>query len=231
MYSDKSISLVIPCYNEEEGIEKILRTKPDFIDEVIVVDNGSEDNTVKIAEQLGAKVYIEKERGYGRVYRAGLPRASGDIIVTMDGDDSYPVEEIGGILEMLLQNNYDFISGCRFPLKQKNSMHKINQLSNAFITWLMAKITNVDIKDTQSGMWIFKRGVLSKVISDNPGMGFSQEIKLNAYLDPSISFAEAHIDYRIRIGCSKFRRIKDGLKCLSDTVSYFNMLRNKKPSL
>lgn len=69
MYKGYTISAIIPCYNEEEGIKKVLRDMPSFVDEVVVVDNNSTDNTGKVAKSLGAKVVFEPKRGYGSAYR------------------------------------------------------------------------------------------------------------------------------------------------------------------
>src|SRR5207245_5470442 len=86
MYKGQSITVIIPCLNEEQGIEQILRSMPDFVDEVIVVDNDSTDRTSEIAASLGATVIREEVRGYGRSYKRGFAGATGDIIITLDGD-------------------------------------------------------------------------------------------------------------------------------------------------
>ena len=72
MYKNKKVSLVIPCFNEEKGIKKILEHKPLFIDEIIVIDNDSTDRTAKIAKKLGAQVIFEKRKGYGQAYLTGF---------------------------------------------------------------------------------------------------------------------------------------------------------------
>ncbi|MGA2263274.1 MAG: glycosyltransferase family 2 protein, partial [Acidobacteriota bacterium] len=94
MYRERRITVVIPCLNEEEGIAQVLSRMPAFVDEVIVVDNDSTDRTAEMARSFGAHVIHEKIRGYGRAYKTGLMRAQGDIIVTLDGDHSYPVDGI-----------------------------------------------------------------------------------------------------------------------------------------
>ena len=86
MYKGQSITVIIPCLNEEQGIEKMLRAMPDFVDEVIVVDNNSTDRTSEVAASLGAKVIREEVRGYGRAYKRGFADATSDIIITLDGE-------------------------------------------------------------------------------------------------------------------------------------------------
>src|SRR6266545_2411936 len=98
MYKSLSITVIIPCLNEEQGIEKILRRMPVFVDEIIVVDNNSTDRTSDVAASLGAKVIREEVRGYGRSYKRGFACASGDVIITLDGDHSYPVDAISYLL-------------------------------------------------------------------------------------------------------------------------------------
>src|ERR1700681_2269703 len=99
MYKSNSITVIIPCLNEEQGIERVLRRMPDFVDQVIVVDNGSTDRSSDVARSFGAKVIRETVRGYGRAYKTGFASASGDIIVTLDGDHSYPPDAISYLLE------------------------------------------------------------------------------------------------------------------------------------
>ena len=102
MYKGQSITVIIPCLNEEQGIEKILRAMPDFVDETIVVDNNSTDRTSEVAASLGAKVIREDVRGYGRSYKRGFAAATSDLIVTLDGDQSYPVDALSYLLEAFL---------------------------------------------------------------------------------------------------------------------------------
>ncbi|MDP2653959.1 MAG: glycosyltransferase family 2 protein [Candidatus Omnitrophota bacterium] len=214
MFHASTVSLVIPCLNEEKAIARLLQERPDFIDEVIVVDNGSEDLTAQVARENGARVVPEPRRGYGMAYQAGLPKATGDVIITMDGDGTYPLADIPKMLSLVLQEGYDFVSGCRFPLKQQASMPRVNQWANRVSLWFVHRFLPVGFKDLQSGMWVFRRKILPEILPANPGMGFSQEIKINAYLNPRVKCGEVHIDYSQRIGLSKFHRFKDGLQCL-----------------
>src|SRR5947209_17020427 len=102
MYKGQSITVIIPCLNEEQGIEKVLRAMPEFVDEVVVVDNNSTDRTSEVAASLGAKVVREEVRGYGRAYKRGFTCATSDIIVTLDGDHSYPVDALSYLIEAFL---------------------------------------------------------------------------------------------------------------------------------
>src|ERR1051325_7636115 len=102
MYKSLSITVIIPCLNEEQGIETVLRAMPDFVDEVVVVDNNSTDRTSEVAASLGAKVVREEVRGYGRAYKRGFTCATSDLIITLDGDHSYPVDALSYLIEAFL---------------------------------------------------------------------------------------------------------------------------------
>src|SRR3974390_124999 len=119
MYKDQRITVVIPCLNEEQGIEKVLRRLPPFVDETIVVDNGSTDRTSDVATALGAVVTRENVRGYGRAYKKGFSRATGDIIVTLDGDHSYPPDALSYLIEAFLHLEVDFLNASRFPVQDR----------------------------------------------------------------------------------------------------------------
>jgi len=209
MIRDRKISVVIPCYNEEDGVRHVLEALPAFIDEVVVVDNNSTDRTGEVARSLGARVVLEKRPGYGAAYKAGLPAATGDIITTLDGDGSYPADAIGPLVEQLLDRRLDFISGCRFPLANPKAMPFTNQLGNGVLTFVMFLLFGKPIKDSQSGMWIFRREILADLRLTSDGMPLSEEIKIEAIMR-KFKFAEVHIHYLERIGEVKLRKWQDG---------------------
>lgn len=223
MYNDKKVSLIIPCYNEETGITRVLKTKPIFVDEVIVVDNNSTDKTSDVAKKYGATVVHEKKIGYGQAYIAGLPKASGDIIVTLDGDNSYPLFELEKMLLHMEKRHYDFVNGCRYPLIHKNVQPFINKITNYFMSWLIRVLFKINLKDSQSGMMVLKKGILEKIKIQNTGMGFSQEIKIKAFLHPEINCGEVHISYLKRIEKVKFKKI-DAVKNLYSILVLFREL-------
>lgn len=214
MLYNKKISLLIPCYNEEDGIKTIIKTIPGFIDEFIVVDNNCIDNTCKIASEAGAIIVKEKVAGYGSAYKSGLKACSGDVIVTMDGDGSYPLAELESFFAQFKKNKINFISGNRFPLKDKRSMKLINVLGNKILTSFFNFLFSQNIKDSQSGMWVFEREALPLMVLESDGMSFSEEIKLRAILHKEITFGEAHIGYTKRVGTTKLKKWRDGFSNL-----------------
>ena len=209
------VSVVIPTLNEEDSIghvlDKIPRTeKYDW--EIIVVDGDSKDRTREIAEEKGAKVIVEKRKGYGRAYKTGFQHATGDIIVTLDGDDTYPAEKIPELVDYLLENDYDFISCERFSKMKEGAMGITHKVGNKILTLATRLLFGVKIKDSQSGMWIFKRTILKDLDVKSDGMPFSEEIKVEAWR--KFKCAEIPIEYRERKGEVKLNTWEDGLKNL-----------------
>lgn len=204
-------SIILPCYNEEESLPHVLEQMPKQAFEVIVVDNNSSDNTAEVARKNGAKVVLEKTQGYGAAIRRGFKEAKGDVLVVLDGDGQYPAEKIVEMVAYLEKNNVDFISGARFPLEDKQSLPPVRRIGN----WLFTFATNVlfgcGLKDSQSGMWVFRRSVLQKMNLVSNNMALSEEIKIKALVHPGIVFEEFHIPYYERIGISKLFPLKHGV--------------------
>jgi dolichol-phosphate hexosyltransferase len=201
MRKGRTFSLIVPCYNEVEGIKKILGLVPSFIDEVIVVDSSSDD-TGEIARGMGAKLIIEERRGYGRAYKTGFEHAKGDIIITMDADGTYPVaeSELLPLVDTFIDENIDFLNTSRFPIKfDPAAMSPIRIIGNAMMTAAGNFIFNTKLRDYLSGMWVFKRSILHKFRLDSDAWSLSEEIKLEAIIN-GFKFKEVHIPYRIRIG-------------------------------
>ena len=214
MYKGLSITVIIPCLNEEEAIEQVLHGIPEFVDEVIVVDNNSTDRTAEVATALGAKVIGEPIRGYGRAYKRGFAEATGDLIVTLDGDHSYPVSGISYLLEAFLHLGADFLNASRFPVRDHRAMSAKHKFGNLVLSLAMSILFFRWVRDSQSGMWVFRRSILAdmKLIAD--GMAFSEEIKIEAILNRRVSFTEISIVYTSRKGETKLNPWRDGAQNL-----------------
>jgi glycosyltransferase involved in cell wall biosynthesis len=213
MFKDKKLSVLIPCLNEMLGLDSVLKTLPAFIDEVIVVDNGSVDSSIEIAKKYNVKLLTEETKGYGKALLKGLRYVTGDTVAIVDGDGSYSLESLSGICNFMERDNFDFINGCRFPLDNYKVMPLANRWGNYLISWLIRKMFEINIKDSQSGWMVFKKSILDSICLYNTGMGFSQEIKIKSWLGNK-KCAEVHIPYNTRIGKAKFKKISDGLKNL-----------------
>ena len=217
MHRDLSISVVIPCYNEENGIREVIGRMPGVVDEIVVVDNNCTDRTAEVARSLGAVVVAERTPGYGAAYKAGLRAATRDLIVTMDGDGTYPPEEIPRLVDTLVERRLDFLSACRFPLTNGEAMEATNQFGNWVLTVAAGALFFKPIRDSQSGMWVFRRDALPKLRLTSDGMAFSEEIKLEALLR-GMRFGEEHIPYGARIGEVKLQKWRDGWENLTFLV-------------
>lgn len=214
MHRGLKISVVIPCYNEEDGVRYTIGQLPACVDEIVVVDNNSTDRTADVARSLGARVVRETRKGYGAAYQAGLPAATGDVVVTLDGDGTYPADQIPELVDHLVDRKLDFLSASRFPLKNPRAMNFSNKVGNAILTVGMAVLYGRPVRDSQSGMWVFRSAVYPKLKVTSDGMAFSEEIKIEAIRNPDVHFGEYPIDYRPRVGEVKLDKWRDGFKNL-----------------
>ena len=214
MYKDQSITVIIPCLNEEQGIEQVLRRMPPFVDQVIVVDNGSTDRTSDVAKSLGAEVIREEVRGYGRSYKKGFSGATGDIIVTLDGDHSYPPDAISYLLEAFLHLEVDFLNASRFPVRDRRAMSFKHKFGNFVLSIAMSLLYFRWVRDSQSGMWVFRRSILNSMTLESDSMAFSEEIKIEALKSRDVRFAEISIQYSSRLGEIKLNPWRDGFNNL-----------------
>jgi dolichol-phosphate hexosyltransferase len=214
MYKGQSITVIIPCLNEEQGIEKVLRRLPNFVDQTIVVDNGSTDRTSDVARSLGAEVIREDVRGYGRAYKRGFAAATSDIIVTLDGDHSYPADALAYLLEAFLHLDVDFLNTSRFPVRDREAMSFKHMFGNLVLSLAMSVLYYRWVRDSQSGMWVFRRSILKHMRLVSDGMAFSEEIKIEALKSSRIRFVEISIQYTSRLGEIKLNPWRDGFNNL-----------------
>jgi len=228
-------TLVIPTLNESASIAAVIRQfrgaadegnrtlfKGNPIDwEVLVVDGASTDGTGALAAAEGARVVVERRRGYGRAYKSGFAEAMGEVIATADGDGTYPVEAIPGLVRRLLDERIDFLTGDRMVHVTRRSMtteHRIgNWALNLFLRVayhrFLRELPGGTIDDTQSGFWVFRRDVLDRIHLSQDGMALSEELKIEVVLR-GLRFVEVPIEYRERSGAPKLQSWRDGLRNL-----------------
>lgn len=220
MINGNIISLVIPCKNEASSLPKLLKRIPSSIDEVLIIDNNSSDNTKRVAEKLGATVIVEKRTdnhgiGYGYAHQTGITAAKGSIIVTMDGDGTYPVEQIEEVVSFMLKNKFDFVSCSRFPLIHGKAISWIRKVGVAVLNAEVRVVHGHPIKDILSGMWAVKKSAAAKLAVTEGGWNLSPEIKLRAIAHKKVKFAEFHIDHKYRTsGASKQQIWRTGFEHL-----------------
>jgi len=213
----KTISVVIPALNEAEAIQGVIKAIPcarlaneGYKTQILVVDNGSTDGTGNLAKQAGADVVREERRGYGRAYKTGFKKAKGQIIVTADADLTYPVEIIPDLVKMLEERDLDFITTNRFANMEDKAMSTRNKIGNGILNLTTRVLFFADIKDSQSGMWCFKKEVLQHIELVSDHMPFSQELKIKTVKNGKFKWTEVPIEYRSRVGEVKLNGWKDG---------------------
>jgi len=216
-YREKSVSIVIPALNEAEGIAKTIASIPKrelnkngYKVQILVVDNGSTDETSSIATRAGASVISEPRRGYGRAYKTGFKAAIGEIIATADADATYPVEDIPKFIDILETEHLDFITTNRFAYMDSAAMHPLNRIGNRSLSLLFRLLYQKHIQDSQSGFWIFRKEILKDLVLRSDGMPFSQELKAEVCSD-GLAWKELPIRYRVREGKTKLRIWRDGV--------------------
>ena len=207
------LSVVIPTMNEEESIGLVIDEVQKAVGatrelEILVVDTDSKDKTREIAARLGAIVVDEPRRGYGRAYKTGFERASGDYIATLDADMTYPASEIPNLTQMLEKENLDFITTNRFAKMAKGAMSAKHRFGNWVLSATTRVLFRVRIKDSQSGMWVFRRSCLKSLSVESDKMSFSEELKIEAF--KKLRAAEVPIPYRTRVGEVKLQSWSDG---------------------
>lgn len=200
MIHSHRVTVVIPTLNEEEGVVATIGRTPKSVDEIIVVDGGSSDRTSANSEQLGARVIPQLVRGYGLAYKTGFLAATGDIVITGDADGTYPMELAETLIAEMDGRGLDFVSCSRFPLEDAMSMERLNVFGNRAISAWGSVLSLYRFRDLLSGMWLFRRSVLSELRLVANGWNFSAEIKLEARHKLGGRFAEIHIPYRDRVG-------------------------------
>ena len=183
------LSIVIPCLNEENTIGICIKKAQTFLKdnnvlgEIIVADNGSEDNSVKIAKDLGANIIYVEEKGYGSALIGGINAAQGKYIIMGDADDSYDFLSIMPFLEKLRQG-YDMVIGNRFKTKiQKGAMPWMHKyIGNPFLSAIGRLFFRSKIGDFHCGMRAFTKESFIKMDLRTKGMEFASEMIVKAEL-------------------------------------------------
>jgi glycosyltransferase involved in cell wall biosynthesis len=178
--------------------------------EILVIDTNSKDMTREIAREKGATVVEEPRRGYGRAYKTGFEKAIGDIVATLDADCTYPAEDIPQLCDRLFAENLDFITTNRLARMEEGAMSAKHRLGNWVLNATTKMLFSVSFKDSQSGMWVFRRESYAKLDVQDDGMPFSEEIKIEAFR--KLRTIEVPITYKRRVGEVKLSSWKDGWK-------------------
>ena len=225
-----SVSVVIPAFNEEGGIEDSVAEVKSILDaaevdyELIVVDDGSTDRTEEKALAAGAAVLaLPENRGYGAALKAGIARAAHDLIVITDADMSYPAETIPQMLAHA--GSYDMVVGARIGANVNIPL--IRRPAKWFLGQLASYLAGRRIPDLNSGLRVFRRDLVERFLHMLPsGFSFTTTITLAALCSDALVYYHP-IDYRERVGESKIRPAHafEFLLLVLRTIVYFNPLK------
>lgn len=201
------VSVIIPAYNEQDSIGKVISEIPSMVTEIIVVSNNSTDNTESVARNAGATVLKENQKGYGYACLLGMQHIAStapdtDIVVFLDGDYSDYPEELLLLIKPILENNVDMVIGARVAqLRLPNSMTPQQVFGNWLATFLMKIFFGAKFTDLGPFRAIKYQKLLDLKMEDKT-YGWTVEMQLKA-LKQNLSYVEVPVRYRKRIGISK----------------------------
>ncbi len=224
------ISVIIPCYNEENTIihllEKVNIQKKNFNLEIIISDDGSKDQTIKLLEKnknLFDKLIVgEKNKGKGAALRKAIDHSTGEIIIFQDADLEYDPEDYKKLVEPFIKNQADVVYGSRF---MGSSAHRLiyysHRIANFFITNLVNIFTNINFSDVETGYKVFRRSTLEKIVLKENSFGIEIELTMKM-AKMKIKIFEVGISYNGRsYQEGKKITIKDGFIAIFLIFKYF----------
>lgn len=225
----EKIRVIIPAYNEEESIGKVIAEIPSFVTEIIVVSNNSSDNTENVAKAAGATVLREGQKGYGFACLLGLDYISKltdktDIVAFLDGDYSDYPEELSLIVAPIINDNVDLVIGARVAALRSAASMTPQQV---FGNWLATSLMKVFFGATFTDLGPFRAMRYEKLLAlnmEDKTYGWTVEMQLKA-LKQKMKYVEIPVRYRKRIGISKVSgtikgTIMAGFKILSWIFKY-----------
>jgi glycosyltransferase involved in cell wall biosynthesis len=202
-----TIDVLIPAFNEEDSIGKVIRDIPKFVRHVVVVNNNSTDNTPLVAQHAGAMVLEERKMGYGKACLTGMSYLASleslpDILVFLDGDYSDYPEQLSDVIQPILENDFDLVIGSRAQgNRQRGSMTTPQIFGNWLSTTLMKWIYKVEYSDLGPFRAIKWEKLMALGMEDR-NYGWTIEMQIKA-AKLGLKTTEVPVDYRKRIGVSK----------------------------
>jgi len=220
------IAVLIPCYNEEITIEKVIKDFKKELPEadIYVYDNNSKDKTAQIAKESGAIVKHEYRQGKGNVVRSMFRDVDADIYVMVDGDDTYPAEEVHKLIEPVVNGEADMVIGDRLTngtYGKENKRH-FHEFGNNLVKKAINLTFNTNLKDIMTGYRVFNKFFVKNMPVMSPKFEIETEMSLHA-LDKKFLIKEIPIIYRDRPegSTSKLNTISDGIKVIKTIVKMF----------
>lgn len=227
MINSKSVYVIIPALNESKSIEKVINDIPDFVDEIVVVDNGSTDDTFETAAKAGATVLTEPEKGYGAACLLGIEYISNKnpaIVVFLDGDYSDYPEEMDELIKPILEKDIDMVIGSRIIGKRENGALLPQAIfGNRLSSFLIRMFWDYTFTDLGPFRAIKFNKLMSLGMQDR-NFGWTVEMQIKA-AKQKLTYKEIPVSYRKRIGSSKVTgtfagTIKASYKILATIVKH-----------
>lgn len=216
-------SLVLPCRNEAPHLSKVIPSVPDYITEIIIVDNRSTDNTKSVCKKLSKHdsriryIYDSRQKngiGYGYAIMTGLQAARGDIVIVADGDGSYPFSKIKPATDYMKKHHLDFVSCARYPVRADSDPISFKLRFGTKILNILTRILyGYKFNDILSGMMIIYRESLPKLTLSAGDWNMSPQLKLEA--NKHLRAGEFQISQQSRLGKTKQHYFSTGLSHLS----------------
>jgi glycosyltransferase involved in cell wall biosynthesis len=203
-----NLTVAMITRNEEKAIAKVIRDIKQVVPaaEVLVVDSSS-DRTAEIAEELGARVIKQfPPKGYGPAMDLALRSGRGQVVVTLDCDDTYPAEDIPRLAGLVLEDGYDVVDGSRLKAKPK-AMPWINYLANWGFALLASVLFFRRVTDLHSGMRAYRKSLIDELKYQPRGAALPVELLLRP-LKMGKKLKVVYIDYRERVGTSTMRPLQ-----------------------
>jgi glycosyltransferase involved in cell wall biosynthesis len=224
-----NIAVTIPCHNEEATIGKVVRDFATVLpnSRVYVFDNASTDKSSELAKQAGASVYHVTSLGKGYVLRAIFDEVKEDVIILVDGDDTYLASDAPVLIKPIIDGEADMVVGERLAVASDKNMRRMNQLGNRFIVGYINRLFGTNYRDVLSGYRVFNRRFLESVPVLTTGFEVETEITLQA-LAEGLRIVEVPISYQSRPedSHSKLRPFADGYRIVLTAAI---LLRDHRP--
>jgi glycosyltransferase involved in cell wall biosynthesis len=225
----EKIAVLIPCYNEEKTIGKVVSDFRKHLPQAAIYfyDNNSTDKTVEEARKAGAIVRFEKRQGKGNVVRRMFSEIEADIYILVDGDDTYPADKVHELIAPILSGNADMVIGSRLHPSAKSKFHLLNRIGNRLFIFILNSIFRVKITDLLSGYRAFSKEIVQHLPLISKGFEIETEITI-ASIERDYRIKEISVDLapRPKGSKSKIRIWKDGFLIFNTIFAFF---RDYKP--
>lgn len=219
----------IPAYNEEISLGSVILRSSKYSDKIIVIDDGSTDNTAEVAELAGAKVISHKtNQGKGAAVKDIFnyaKKAEAAILILIDGDGQHNPDEIPLLIEPILKDDVDIVIGSRFMEKKKHNVPRFRRIGQEMLTFTTNIASRSNVIDTQSGFRAFSRKTFDCFSFREPGMGIESEMLVDA-ANANLKINEVQANIRYDVKGSTYGPIVHGFSVLG---SVLGLIYHRRP--